>query len=201
MSTLNNLEQKCYVYIKKFPFATDGVIHCKNKERDINGISDQRLKEQKFYAYKLLEYAMNEQFGIKSKEINLNKLSSGKWVSDFCNFSISHSGEVVCVALSNVNVGVDVERYNPERFIKIKDKMLTKSEKKLAPKDVSLGEYLNELWTKKEAVFKCIGGKVFIPSKIQTERCYVCSKKISLEKDYFLSIASSEKIELVLLEN
>ncbi len=198
MSKIRKKEHECYIYVRQLPFDCDKNIYCNKKREDIEKTTDYKLKEQKFYAYKLLEFAICKHCNIDSRHLSLEKLASGKWVNKYCNFSISHSLNAVCVALSNINIGVDIEEYNPERYIKLKDKILCDAEKPLIQSGENLGEYLNQLWTKKEAVFKCKNDSVFIPNKIEAGKYFTYTKKITLDRDYYLSIAAEEKLDIII---
>ena len=181
INQLDNSRAFTKVFIKKFPFDTDDKIYCPNKNKDIQRVTDSRVKFQKFYAYKLLETVICQEFGVDKKDLVLTQQKTGKWTCDYCHFSISHSKDVVCVAISSHCVGVDIEEYNPQRFVAIRTKISNIE---------TDGDVLNRLWTQKEAVYKCDGclnydGKDY----------HITSKKV-VDGEFYLSVAQKEKIDV-----
>ena len=60
-----------------------------DRDEDILSTTDEKLKISKFWAWKLLEFAIYKTFALRLEEINVQKNKNGKWVSDKCFFSIS----------------------------------------------------------------------------------------------------------------
>ena len=72
------------------------------------------------------------------------------------HFSISHSGNLLCIAIAESEVGVDTEKiieYN-EHFAKI---ILNENELKEIEKEEDKNLAITKFWTKKEAAIKCLG--------------------------------------------
>ena len=74
----------------------------------INSISNEKRKKQSYFVWKLLERALKIE-GIKDFSFVNN---NGKWqlTNEKVKFSLSHSFNMVCVAVDNSCVGVDVEK-------------------------------------------------------------------------------------------
>lgn len=112
-------------------------------------LKDKERKLQSYFSSKLLEFALNEvgvDFSCGFSENN------GEWslISNEILFSISHSNNLVVIALSSDNIGVDVEKF---------DKKVLLLEKKYSPsiklnKNEEKIEYYLKMWTKREANFK-----------------------------------------------
>lgn len=79
-------------------------------------------------------------------------LPNGKWVADNCYLSLSHTDGYVAAAVSDLPVGVDIERTNRKLAKGLYDRIACGKEKALyaAPDNTQL----LQLWTAKEAVFK-----------------------------------------------
>ena len=74
-------------------------------------------------------------------------------------FSVSHSGDVSVAACSDSVVGVDVERIDTARDHKrIADRFFTDSELEIFHNSAESAECFFEIWTKKEAYVKYLGG-------------------------------------------
>lgn len=79
-------------------------------------------------------------------------LPNGKWVADNCYLSLSHTDGYVAAAVSDLPVGVDIERTNRKLAKGLYDRIVCGKEKALyAALD---NTQLLQLWTAKEAVFK-----------------------------------------------
>ena len=79
-------------------------------------------------------------------------LPNGKWVADNCYLSLSHTDGYVAAAVSDLPVGVDIERTNRRLAKGLYDRIVCGKEKALyAALD---NTQLLQLWTAKEAVFK-----------------------------------------------
>ena len=79
-------------------------------------------------------------------------LPNGKWVADNCYLSLSHTDGYVAAAVSDLPVGVDIERTNRKLAKGLYERIVCGNEKALytAPDNTQL----LQLWTAKEAVFK-----------------------------------------------
>ena len=79
-------------------------------------------------------------------------LPNGKWVAANCYLSLSHTDGYVAAAVSDLPVGVDIERTNRKLAKGLYDRIVCDKEKALyaAPGNTQL----LQLWTAKEAVFK-----------------------------------------------
>ena len=116
-------------------------------------------------------------------------------------FSITHSKDLVGVAFSNFNVGLDIERVDLNR---VNDKLISRVLTNNEIKDFSKNNFF-DLWTKKEAVFKLKGDeKSFIPKNIDINNFVVDNFSVSYNDDiYSLAVASydPQDVQLMLLGN
>ena len=110
----------------------------------------------------LLERMIKRIYGKERFEINYNR--NGKPLCDFCFFSISHSGDFAAVAVSDNQVGVDIQI--PGGFKKREKYMLfSPAENEFVnAKDPENRFYT--LWTRKEAYIKAEGGILSDAAKI-----------------------------------
>ncbi len=149
----------------------NAVFYPPERQQEIDSVTDTNLKAQKQTSWKLLEYAIRDTLNKRIEEFTFKKIN-GKWTTGEFFFSISHSGNLVCVGLSDAPVGVDIE--SQSHFIKMVkdpfkflDKIGTDSEKKLY-KSPSIGRLI-ELWTGKESNFKRSNLSTFVPSKVEID--------------------------------
>lgn len=194
MST-NFLQQHIYVFAAKFPFDVASDYLPIARRIEISACADEKVRSQKYYAFKLLEIAISKIYGKRMSDCSFVKGTLGKWKCNTCEFSISHSNDIAVVALSDMPVGIDVEPIDWARFDpRLQRRIFTKKEQAFALEmpDEQRAEYANRLWTVKEAIFKRQGGKSFIANQAETD----CEKYQTLilndeSKRYFLSVATT----------
>ncbi|MFA7032029.1 MAG: 4'-phosphopantetheinyl transferase superfamily protein [Bacilli bacterium] len=150
------------VYVVKYPFECDERISCQKRLDEIEKCHSEEVKKQKFYVWKLLEFALQNSLSFDANNLNFVKKENGKWIIDECYFSLSHSGNLVAVALSDSPVGVDIQK---RVLLKITPKLLelvlSKSEITKYPHIAN--DKLLEMWSIKECAFKISEEKTFIP--------------------------------------
>ena len=183
-----------HVYIAKFPFPVDSEkVVPRAREIEIESCSNLKVRQQKYYVWKLLESALMRSFGLKTGEINITKLDSGKWVCDECHFSLSHSDDFVVVAVSQKPVGVDIERCDESRFTNALLEKIATSREREELRLVETREERAALWTCKEAIFKQSEDKFFQPGHIETSQYSTVTKSVQGEGGkYFVTVASED---------
>ena len=190
------------VYFSALPESEIGApLECVERNDEISSIKNERLKREKYYAWRLLEHAAKTSFGIKSDELAVQRSKGGKWTSDKLCFSISHSDGALAVAVSVVPVGIDIEPADGRAGDRLAERTMTKSEFDLylaLPEDERKAEFIRR-WTAKEAIFKSRDEEAFIPSDIDTLRtpCRQGTLEIN-EKKYIYSVfaSSSERTRI-----
>ena len=188
-------KSKCDIYFSKIPQKlTVTEVFPKERNREINSVSDERLRAEKYWGWKTLEYALFRSFGYKIADLTFSKAKNGKWLCAECFFSISYSNGYVAVAVSNMEIGIDAKeinafskKYATEDFDKLKKQLVGKKE--AVPSDL---EDLLKVLTQKESLFKRNAKKKFKPLKIQITED-VSSFNFTHEESKFLcSVAGSD---------
>ncbi len=128
-----------------------------SKERQESTLRLQNKQKQKtkIAADRLCRLAISDFCGIEKEQIEFALTKRGKPFAVNCKacFNISHSGDFVVCAVSDREIGIDIEKIRPinpkvaERFACPDELDYIKSEEN--------GFF--EIWTLKEAYFKCIG--------------------------------------------
>ena len=148
------------IYVSAYPFEC-GIqnISFAPRAEEIKACTNENVRRQKLYVWKLLELAVGDLPGMDLNSLNLRKDENGKWQSDKIYISLSHSGNVVAAAVSDSSVGLDIEFFNEKKFGKsLANRIATESEKERA-----FSERVCALWTRKESEFKRKGEKIFSP--------------------------------------
>jgi phosphopantetheine--protein transferase-like protein len=194
-----------HVYVCEVPNESKlSSLYPAERNREVNSIKNENVKREKYYVWKLLEYALDRSLGIKLKKAGIKKSENGKWKSSECEFSLSHSSGVLAVAISRKPVGVDIEKISAPRSERFAERILTEKEfNNYSAKEKSLSpEFLIEKWTQKESIFKSLDEKYFNPSKIETENASVRTERLTVNgEEYMLSVASQTPNRLKLVKD
>lgn len=182
------------VYFAKIPQGKKlSTLSPASRNAEVFAVSNEQVKLEKYYVWRLLEYALDRSFGFRIKKMDFSKDEHGRWNTDGCDFSLSHSGDVVAVAVSRARVGVDFEKLAEPRFTRLAERMMTPSEAEayaaLAEEEKSA--YLAKLWTAKEAIFKTQGLHTFDPAKICVEEFSHKTQTVTLDgEEFFYTVAT-----------
>ncbi len=140
------------------------------RNSEILSVTNEKVKRSKYWVWKTLEYALFRSFGYKIGDLDIEKTRNGKWVCKKCFFSLSHTGNLVAVVVSNQETGVDVE--DIATFCDgMDDKKITTFIEKIIENKEEIPKNKMELlslWTKKECLFKAGKKATFVPNKICT---------------------------------
>lgn len=166
------------------------VLACKNKKDRCRALAAGFLLRNALQAH-----------GINEKEITYEKNPHGKLLLPEklgLSFNLSHGGDYAVCALSDENVGIDLEsmteRFSGEkgekRFSSLFKKTLTEGEKALFEGlnwEAKI-QLFNRIWTKKESFAKEDGRGMLIPfSEIDTLRAVYCAD-LEIRPGYWLSV-------------
>ncbi len=178
------------VYYAKIPERGElKTLFPETRNREIVGAKSEKVKREKHAVWQLLDYALEKELGKSVEDFAFIKTESGKWQTDGVEFSLSHGGRLVAVALSLKPVGVDVEKISA-RSVGAAKKLLSKEEFSdyLVMSDAEKTEYFIRKWTEKESLFKREGGNAFWPDKRVDGR--TVTEKITVDgEEYFLTVA------------
>ena len=180
--------QTCVV-IREFPFDVENnEILPELRLKEIDECLSAKTKESKFYAWKLLEKLLPRVADCSIADTYFDE-DICKWkISNFC-FSISHSNNIVAIAVSRLPIGVDIELIDESRFATLRrEKILSKGESV----DTITPRQLGVIWSQKEAVFKSLDQKYFLPNKVVVDG-NVKSEILRIgDREFVLSIASED---------
>lgn len=182
------------VYIKEIPDNLEITkVYPKERQEEINACTNQAVINEKYFVWKVLEHGIKNSLGIDFKDIEFTK-NGDKWECNKCKFSLSHSHNIVAVAVARNDIGIDIEKINTDKFSKLKtEKLLTNEELKDYENAEDKNLFLNQIWTVKEALFKQGNEKAFVPNKVQTKGETYCTSKVeSNDEKYFISLASKD---------
>lgn len=178
-------------------------VYPESRQEEIDSVSNSSVKAEKYFVWKLLEYALDKSFGKKISDVSLQKSDSGKWLCDACEFSLSHSNELVCVAVSKHPVGIDIEKIK-QPHIDFSNKIFTKKESAqyhLLSEEEQIA-YTVGVWTKKESLFKLKNIKSLSLNEFASLDGNVFQKIIYTDNgNYSLSVASNSINKVNVFEN
>lgn len=172
--------------------------------REVLSCKNEKAKQEKYLVWKLLEKAVVDMINLDFANLRFVKTDNGQWICPDFYFSLSHTDGLVCVAVSDSPIGVDVELVRKintglGRKILTERELLLMSE---LPPDKK-NRYLIESWVKKESVFKKNGGEKLLPNRMETSE--YSTKLTSIEisgREYVISasVDNCEKIEFKYME-
>ena len=196
LNKLNDMENILDVYIATIPEKINiKKIYPKERDIEIKNCSNEKVIKEKYYVWKLLEYAVNNSFKYKFNKIKFTKNENGKWNCKEFYFSLSHSNNVLAVSISKKPVGIDIEKISRFENKQIAKSVLSNEELSHYDKldENEKTDYLAKMWTSKESMFKSLNEKHFSPSNIKPKNTKSVKLNIN-NKDYYLSV-TNENLE------
>ena len=157
------------------------------RDKEIACCKNEKVKAEKLWAWRILELAINTSLRKPIREVGLKKTKNGKWIADGFCLSITHADGMVAVAVSNAEVGIDMEspasfRGGEKAADALTEKILSRGEARPAS-----AEDLLVLWTKKESAYKRAGKGKFAPQRIDTAKEPFAVKRYN---DYVITVCS-----------
>lgn len=127
----------------------------KSRKEDVLRLKNDSKRASKIAADHICRKAISEFCGIDTNEIVFEKGEFGKPFAAGLDvhFSISHSQDLVICAVSEKEIGIDVEKIRDIRLDAVK-RFACETEIEYIADNT---ERFFEIWTLKEAYFKCIG--------------------------------------------
>ena len=176
-----------------------------HRQEEIFRCKNEAARQQKYFVWKLLERAIDTYTSLRFANLKFTKTPNGKWVCPDICFSLSHTDGLVCVALSQKSVGVDVERMHNVKSA-LKEKILTERELLILSEmsDEKRGEYLLESWVRKESIFKKGGGEALLPNRIESSEHHTVIEHVSVgDEKFIISVAcnSDQKVKYIYMED
>ena len=147
----------------------------------------------------LLQRALCEEYGITEvPEFVYNEFGKPSLPNLPVHFSISHCKDAVACAVSDHNIGIDVESivpYTPD----VARRVCTADELKMLEQSSNKDVEFIKLWTAKEAISKYEGMGLSLPfSEIDTMNYLLCSN-VSVNSRYVLSICYGKRTDTLAL--
>ena len=140
-------------------------------------------RKRSVLAFVLLQHALREEYGITEiPEFVYNEFGKPSLPNMPIHFSLSHCKDAVTCAVSDYNIGIDVESivpYNPD----VARRVCTADELKMLEQSSNKDMEFIKLWTVKEAISKYEGMGLSLPfSKIHVDEYALHSKLITDQK-------------------
>ena len=169
-----------------------------SKRREISLMRQADKRRLRIAADHLCRTAAAEALGLSPAEVKFGKNEHGKPITDGMEFNLSHSGDIAVCAVSDKPVGIDIEALREIRPDAAK-RFASAEELEYIGSDP---RRLFEIWTLKEAYFKCVGTGIGSDIKSVTFtvdggdiRCsepgFTC-KFISIADGYICSVCEKE---------
>ena len=148
----------------------------------------------------LLQRALREGYGINEvPEFVYNEFGKPSLPNLSIHFSLSHCKDAVACAVSDHNIGIDVESivpYNPD----VARRVCTATELKMLEQSANKDVDFIKLWTAKEAISKYEGIGLSLPfSEIDVSK-YATDTQVCYDKNYCITICGEiNNVDLIKL--
>lgn len=125
------------------------------RKAEISKLKNPLSVKQKTAGDYLIKKAVSDFCGIPSDEILIKKDLNGKPYAEniAVKFNVSHGNDAVVCAVSENDIGIDIEKIRDVKF-RVAERFATEEERAYIGEN---RERFFEIWTLKEAYFKCIG--------------------------------------------
>ena len=188
------------VYVARVTAGEIGEVYPPERDLLIQKTKNEGLRRERYSVWLLLRYALSDALSINIRDLDIGRTDSGKWIAEGVYFSLSHTSELVAVAVSDSPVGVDIEAVRATLSGRCAERILTEheiSEYNSLPED-KREEYIISKWSGKEALFKKEELSAFIPHDYQPTEENTHSYRIEENgKAYILTVATDGEARLV----
>ncbi|MBO6010921.1 MAG: lecithin retinol acyltransferase family protein, partial [Oscillospiraceae bacterium] len=179
------------VYLAAMPEKVEGTVTHPVRAAELEKTNDPSLCAQRTLVWRVLEYAIRRSFGLEPEDAKLRRDKNGKWSGRGIHHSLSHTPAAVAAAVSNGPVGLDIESPRECRLLEaMTARILTPAEAVGFP--AGDAEAFLELWTRKECLFKCRGGKRFVPSATDTSSEEIRTLRLEQPSELVLSLCGEK---------
>ena len=156
-------------------------------------------RKRSVLAFVLLQRALRDEYGITEvPEFVYNEFGKPSLPNLPIHFSLSHCKDAVACAVSNHNIGIDVESivpYNPD----VARRVCTAYELKMLEQSSNKDVDFIKLWTVKEAISKYEGMGLSLPFSEINKMNYLLYSKVSVNSRYVLSICYGKRTDTLTL--
>ena len=190
------------LYLAKIPNIEIKNVFCKERNDEILSCSLFSVKKEKYFVWKLLEFVLEKEFNLDYKKVKFYKNPIGTWACNTIKFSLSHSHDYVAVAVSEKEVGVDVQKV-VNVCKRVIEKVVRASEIPENLDEMAKKEFAIKLWSVKESIFKQNPIKNRSVLSTDINGANVVTFKIPIDNDIYYLSACTENLEnanYVLLE-
>ena len=155
-------------------------------------------RKRSVLAFVLLERALREEYGITEvPEFVYNEFGKPSFSNLPIHFSLSHCKDAVACAVSDHNIGIDVETivpYNPD----VARRVCTAAELEMLEQSANKDVDFIKLWTAKEAISKYEGMGLSLPfAEIDISK-YATHTQMCFENNYCITVCcdARQKVQL-----
>ncbi len=161
-----------YTYLENFSKTSISLAALNNfneaRKQKISTIKTEHGKQKSYLSGLLIQKIMKEQFNQQAKQIKIGTFGKPYLSSSSAHFNLSHSGNMIALAISNTDIGLDIQKPRTHSD-KLLQRTFTKNEQNWLHFAQKNSDDLNNpnpfltLWTAKESYLKAIGKGFTIP--------------------------------------
>lgn len=169
-------------------------------------------KIRSLLSHLFLKYLISLELGCDLMEIKFGYEKHGKpylLSSEGLSFNISHSGEFIAIAISSVNIGIDIQEFIDLEYQDLAMRFFSNQEYNYINNTSDIQENFFRIWTLKESYLKARGSGLHTPLNsfyfsIENNKINLYHKGYNtmfyfydeiIHDKYYMSICSAEEIE------
>lgn len=155
-------------------------------------VASSKRRKQFLVGRFMLRSELSKLIGIRPEKIEITSTPNGKLILDSrynLDFNIGHSKDRVALVIAATKVGIDIEFMKDRNFLEIAKEYFAEKEFVDIAQQQEYQQKKEKFylyWTQKEALVKCVGGRIL--QDIKHKEAYDFSSY--KEGDYFISVAS-----------
>lgn len=144
----------------------------------------------------LLQVGMREQLGDDKFVPNVKKQESGKpyLLNSVKYFNISHSQQFVVCAISDNEVGIDIQFHKKDDIENVARRMMSVIEWQEFQMTVNKSKYFYDLWAQKESYLKYTGEGLSVDMRLLT--IDACVQEVEVDEKYSCMVCTHKASEI-----
>lgn len=170
--------------------------------KHVNQYKNKQAKSTSKLAWQCLNHLLRKNYKTDLKTLSFNKKGKPFLKNKKIYFSLSHSFDMIAIAISNSWVGIDVEKIINKKYANLlAEKMLNSGQKQKYITSKNKLEYLTKVWTQRETIVKLNGCDINIVRDIKCIYTFNTLKITDAKKQkYYVSCINKkhEKISEVI---
>ncbi|MBM7716591.1 4'-phosphopantetheinyl transferase superfamily protein [Siminovitchia sp. FSL H7-0308] len=140
----------------------------RNKKETMSNLKMEKDKVRTVLSHLFVKYLLAKELDCKMEDVQFSysKYKKPYLVSHLnCSFNISHSGDMIAIAIAKEEVGIDCEQYKNLDYVELAKQFCVPEEYSYIIQSTNVEEAFYKMWTLKESYVKAIGKGLHVSLK------------------------------------